>query len=95
MDNLKQLWQFEPEEAKSVRIKVHTIRMSDVEDPDLMVAEPIWKWQQTEAGKYVMENSSPTPSWHREVDPSSYGYTYHIMAYLKPKQVTYYKLKYE
>lgn len=83
------------EEAKSIALQVHTIRIGDVEDPDLYVAEPIWKWQQTEAGKWIMENSIPTPSWHRHVDYNTYGYLYSIRAYLTPKKLTYYKLKYE
>ena len=35
--------------------EVVTIRMGDVEDPDLMVAQSIWEWQQTDAGKWIME----------------------------------------
>ena len=85
----------EVHEAVSITTVVHTIRMGDVEDPDLMVAQPIWEWQQTEAGKYVMENSAPTPSWHRNHDIYNYGYTYQIRAYLTHKQLTYYKLKFE
>jgi hypothetical protein len=82
-------------EQKVIEQVVHVIRMGDVEDPDIMVADPIYKWQQTEAGKYIMENSSPTPSWHRTNDIYSYGYTYHIRAYLTPKQLTYYELKFK
>ena len=59
---------------------VHTIKMGDVEDPDLMVADPIWHWQQTEAGKWVMENSVEQPMWNRFMDPTSYGHTYKIVA---------------
>ena len=83
------------EESVSITYVVHTIFMSDVEDPDLYVAEPIWKWQQTEAGKWTMENSSPSPSWHRHIDHNTFGYAYQIRAYLTHKQITYYKLKFE
>jgi hypothetical protein len=69
--------------------------MGDVEDPDLFVAQPIYEWQQTEAGKWIMENSNPTPSWHRNMDYTTYGYTYQIRAYLTHKQLTFWKLKYE
>jgi len=74
---------------------VHKIKMGDVEDPDLMVAEPIWKWQQTDAGKWVMENCSTIekPVWHRQ--PDEWGHLYTITAYLTPKQLTYYRLKFE
>ena len=78
-----------------MKLVVHTIKMGDVEDPDLLVAEPIWQWQQTEAGKYIMENSVQQPEWHRSADPTTYGYRYDIVAYLEDKSLTYWKLKYE
>jgi hypothetical protein len=74
---------------------VKIIRMGDVEDPDIMVAQPIYEWQKTEAGKYVMENSKPEPMWHRRFDVSTYGYEYAIQAELTPEQITFYKLKFE
>jgi hypothetical protein len=77
------------------KLVVHSIKMGDVEDPDLFVAEPIWQWQQTEAGKYIMENSVQQPEWHRSADPTTYGYRYDIVAYLEDKSLTYWKLKYE
>lgn len=76
------------------KIVVHSIKMGDVEDPDLFVAEPIWQWQQTEAGKYIMKNSYPKPEWHRTTDPTYYGYRYDIIAFLEDKALTYWKLKY-
>lgn len=106
----KQQWQFDNivdmpkyqvrindsgEEIVTVTCVVHNINVGDVEDPDLYVADPIYKWQQTEAGKWIMKNSAPAPSWHRHIDYNTYGHTYQIRAYLTPKQLTYYKLKYE
>ena len=82
-------------ETETIRHIVHVIKMSDVEDPDLMVAEPIWEWQQTEAGKWIMANSAPAPSWYRHMNTLTYGHDYFIIAYLTPKQLTYWKLKYE
>ena len=83
------------EESVSITHVVHTIRMGDVEDPDLMVAQPIYEWQQTEEGKWIMENSNPTPSWHRSYDIYNYSHIYQIRAYLTHKQLTFWKLKYE
>ena len=83
------------EETVSITHVVHTIKMGDVEDPDLFVAQPIWEWQETEAGKWIMENSNPAPSWHRNNDLYDYSYVYQIRAYLTHKQLTYWKLKYE
>jgi hypothetical protein len=82
-------------ENETISQVVHTIRMGDVEDPDIMVGQPIYEWTQTDAGKWIMENTFPKPSWHRHIDSTTYGYTYKIRAYLTPKQLTYFKLKYE
>ena len=74
---------------------VHTIKMGDVEDPDLYVADPIWKWQQTEEGQYIMKKSNPEPIWQRYNDPMTYGYTYTIRAFLKSKDYVFWSLKYK
>lgn len=76
-----------------MKLIVHQFTMGDVEDPDLYAAEPIWKWQQTEAGKWVMENSVETPSWHRVHDGGYYGYQYQIRADFRPIDATWYLLK--
>lgn len=76
-------------------VRVHEFNMGDVEDPDLYAAEPIWQWQQSEAGKWVMEHAVETPFWHRHVDPHTYGYKYHIIARLKEQDHTYWALKWQ
>jgi hypothetical protein len=83
------------EEAKTIRVRVHTIKMSDVDDPEIYVAQPIYDWQQTEEGKWIMETSCPPPSYNSHFDQSTYGYTYYITAYLKPKDYTFWSLKYK
>jgi hypothetical protein len=74
---------------------VHKIRMGDVEDPDLFVAEPIWQWQQSDEGKWIMEKSKQQPMWKRNIDTASYGYVYTIHAWLDGPDLTYWKLKHE
>ena len=73
---------------------VHRFRMGDVEDPVLYAAEPIWQWQQTEAGKFVMENAIESPWWVRYVDSASYGFEFVIVARMKESDQTFYTLKY-
>ena len=94
MDQLKHLWQSE-DEAVTITYLVKKLRVGDVEDPDIYVGQYIWEWQETEAGKWVMENSRPLPSWHRSMNHMTYGYQYDIRAYLTPKQITYFELKYK
>lgn len=91
MARSKLLWP--SEDNKTIEYKVHSFNMSDVEDPDLWAGASFLEWEKSDAGKWVMENSMPTPIWHRI--PCDYGWQYHIKAYFTPKELTYYKLKYE
>jgi hypothetical protein len=93
-------WQ--PEQVKIINNKavrfrdvcVHEIRVGDVEDPDLMVAEPIWKWQESDAGRFIMENAEDKPYWSRTMhSPHSYGHMYRIMARLSEQNETFWQLK--
>ena len=72
---------------------VHEIRMGDVEDPDLYVAQPIYEWQESDAGKFIMEYAVEKPYWTRQADISSYGHLYRIMARLSEQDQTFWKLK--
>lgn len=72
---------------------VYKINMGDVEDPDLMVAAPIYDWQQTPAGKFVMENAVITPKWERHPNPLTWGHTYVIIAELEAKKLTEFYLR--
>ena len=76
-------------------VKVHEFRMGDVEDPDLYAAQPIYDWQQSEAGQWVMEHAVETPFWHRHIDPYEYGYRYYIIARLQEQDQTYWALKWQ
>ena len=78
-----------------VKTLVHTFRMGDNDDPEIYAAQPIWEWQQTEHGKYVMEHSNPRPMWLHNYDYTYYGNVYIIKAYFTPEQLTYYKLRFE
>ena len=74
-------------------VVVHHFPMGDVEDPDLYAADPLYKWQQSEAGTWVMTHAVEPPFWVRQPDVSSYGYRYYIVARLKEQDQTYFKLK--
>ena len=76
-------------------VMVHSFSMGDVEDPDLYAAQPLHDWQESEAGKWIMENAIETPFWHRVVDPSGYGHKYYIIARLKEQDQTYWALKWQ
>ena len=75
-------------------LPVHQFRLGDVEDPVLYAAQPIYEWQQTEAGKFVMEHAVEPPWWVRTIDQYSYGFEFVIMARMKESDQTFYTLKY-
>ena len=73
---------------------VHRFRIGDVDDPVLYAAEPIWEWQQSEAGQFVMENAVEPPWWVRHVDRLWYGFEFVIVARMRESDQTFYTLKY-
>jgi hypothetical protein len=75
------------------KIVVHRFRLGDVEDPDLYAAEPLYDWQQSDPGKFVMEHAIDKPTWHRHLDQSTYGYRYAIVAELEMKKLSEYYLR--
>jgi hypothetical protein len=75
------------------KVVVHRFRMGDVDDPDLYAAEPLWQWQQSDAGKFVMEHAIETPSWHRNHSAITYGYEYAIIAELEAKKLSEFYLR--
>ena len=76
-------------------VKVHEFKMGDVEDPDLYAAEPLYQWQQTEVGKWVMEHAAEPPFWHRVNDPYNFGHTYYIIARFSEQDQTYWTLRWQ
>jgi hypothetical protein len=75
------------------KVIVHRFTMSDVEDPDLYAGQPLWEWQESEMGKWVMAKAVDTPEWHRQTDYVNYGYQYIITAKLKDIDYTFWTLK--
>jgi hypothetical protein len=76
------------------KIIVHKFTMADVDDPEIYAAEPIWKWQQTEAGKFVMENSASEPVFHQARDHLTYNVKYVIVAELEKKKLSEFYLRF-
>jgi hypothetical protein len=53
------------------------------------------EWERQPAGKFVMENAIKTPEWHRQLDHTTYGYQYIIVAELEKKKLSEYYLKFD
>lgn len=74
---------------------VHTFRLSDVDDVEIYAAEPIYKFEQSEKGKWVMQNALEPPYWCKHFEHHTYGHSYAIRAKFTEKDYTYFKLKFE
>ena len=89
MDNSKLQW---PSDSKTIHYVVKEIRVSDVEDPDLIVGQPIYEWQQTEKGKWCMKHCDDL-HWNWWADVQSFGYQIAITGTLHSEDLTYFLLK--
>lgn len=72
---------------------VHEFTMGDVDDPDIYAAEPLWQFQQSEKGQWVIEHSLETPIYQRVIDQMYYGYKYKVSARLTEQDITFFLLK--
>lgn len=92
---------YQPPEVKVINgqpvrfrdVCVHEFRMTDVEDPDIMAGEPIWQWQQSDQGKWIMEQATEKPYWIRAIDHVTFGYQYRIMARLSEQMECFWRLR--
>ena len=68
--------------------------MGDVDDVDIYVAEPIWKWQQTEQGQWAMAHAQDL-KYYTSADPNTFGYRISIRGEIdESPELTEYLLKY-
>lgn len=74
-------------------VVVHRFRIADVDDPDIYAAEPIWSWQQTDEGKFIMKNAIGQPKFHKQMNMEFMGYEYAITAELEKKKLSEFYLK--
>jgi hypothetical protein len=75
-------------------ILVHTFRLGDVEDPEIYAAGPLFDWERSEAGRWVMKHAVGKPWWSKRTDYYSYGYEFNIVARLSEADQVFFKLKY-
>jgi hypothetical protein len=74
-------------------VMVHSFPMGDVEDPDLYAGQPLFEWQGSESGKWVMAHAADEPYWVRRADSYNYGFRFYIFARLSEADQVYWQLK--
>lgn len=71
---------------------VHRFEMSDCEDPEVYIAQPLLEWQNTDQGKWIMAHAKD-PTYHIHASPVTYGFQVTITAHITPKRWTEYVLR--
>jgi len=67
--------------------------MGDVDDVDIYVAQPIYEWQQTDHGRWVMKNAYNL-TYNVMADVSQWGHRIAIRGEIKdPRRITEYFLR--
>jgi hypothetical protein len=78
------------------RVVVHQFDLYDItDDPDLWAGESLYKWEHSDAGKWVKQHSTEPPVWYRQLAVSTAGYQYIIVARLTLPDQTFFKLKFK
>jgi hypothetical protein len=75
------------------KVVVHKFDISDFEDPDIYAAGPLFDWERSEAGQFVMKHAVDTPVWHKHMDPMFMGYRFIIVAELESKRLSEFYLR--
>jgi len=89
-------YQVENDVVKEIhKVVVHKFDLADCEDPDIYAAVPMFDWERSEAGQFVMKHAVDNPVWHRHMDPMWMGYRYVITAELEKKKLSEFYLKFD
>jgi hypothetical protein len=74
-------------------ICVYEFFITVVEDSDIMAGEPLWQWQHSDQGQWIMEHAAEKPYWIRAIDHVTFGYQYRIMARLSEQMECFWRLR--
>ena len=74
------------------QITFHSFRIGDVDDPDIYAAQPLWEWQQTEQGQWVLKHCCD-PKYRYGADQASWGYKVWVYGEVEDQDATFFELK--
>lgn len=77
-----------------IKLIVKTLKVGDVEDPEIYLGAVAHDWLQTEHGKYVKEKARDLTYNLAQVDYDYYGFQYYITALFEDEEAVIYKLKF-
>jgi len=100
-NNLAEYSHWRPEEVKIIDgvpvrfsdVCVYEFTLGDVDDPEIYAAAPIWDWQQSDPGCWVLEHAVNKPYYVQHMDVDILGYQFKIMARLSDRDQVFWRLK--
>ena len=75
-----------------IKLVVKTLKVGDVEDPEIYLGAVAYDWLQSEHGKYVKEKAKDL-TYQSAPMSYDYGYQYYITAVFEDEEAVIYKLK--
>jgi hypothetical protein len=76
-----------------IKLRVYEFSMGDVEDPEIYAAEPLYKFEKSEQGQWVMEHALEKPVFYIGPCMQTYGYRCRVEAVLSEEDATFFQLK--
>ena len=76
-----------------IKLVVKTLKVGDVEDPEIYLGAVAYDWLQTDHGKYVKEKAKDL-TYQSAPMSIDYGYQYFITAVFEDEEAVIYKLKF-
>jgi len=74
------------------KITFHSFSMGDVEDPELYAAQPLYEWQQTDQGQWVMKHCTD-PQYIIRPDVNTFGHKIIVHGEIEDQLATEYLLR--
>jgi hypothetical protein len=78
----------------TIKLRLHAFKMGASEDPYLMAAFPLTEWEQTEKGRWVIENTVDQPVFYC-VPNLNMGYDIMVDAVFSEQSAVEYALKFD
>lgn len=78
--------------VKVVKVVVHSFYV-DSDDAVLAAGQPLYDWQTSDAGKWIMKHAVEQPEWHRHTNYAQFREHFVVTARLKETDYTFWALK--
>ena len=76
------------------KVVVHRFTVMEHEDPEIYAAGPLYTWEKSEPGQFVMAHALDKPIWHKQLDSLTLGYRFAIIAELEKKKLSEFYLRF-